>query len=216
MKPQNGLLFVLSAVSPNNADAYHAWYDEEHAPARLGVDGIETARRYQDISGENNYLAYYDLKSASVLDSPAYRALAPAASAREREVLAAIPPLDRRVYQAVRTPAASVADDVSICGDVLLAVWWTPAPGKEADFNSWYDEEHIPLLMRVPGWLRIRRYSLLEGNGPGYLALHDLASESSLETPEYQAATTTPWRDRVVADRVEYERRLFRLLRRFD
>ena len=31
-----------------------------------------------------------------------------------------------------------------------------------ADFDRWYDEEHIPLLARVPGWVRSRRFVLKE------------------------------------------------------
>ncbi|KAI0696751.1 hypothetical protein C8T65DRAFT_30612 [Cerioporus squamosus] len=32
----------------------------------------------------------------------------------------------------------------------------------EAEFNRWFDEEHIPLLARVPGWVRSRRFVLKE------------------------------------------------------
>ena len=32
----------------------------------------------------------------------------------------------------------------------------------EAEFNPWFDEEHIPLLARVPRWVRSRRFVLKE------------------------------------------------------
>lgn len=32
----------------------------------------------------------------------------------------------------------------------------------EAEFNRWFDEEHIPLLACVPGWVRSRRFVLKE------------------------------------------------------
>ncbi|KAI0752383.1 hypothetical protein C8Q80DRAFT_448056 [Daedaleopsis nitida] len=32
----------------------------------------------------------------------------------------------------------------------------------EGEFNRWFDEEHIPLLARVPGWVRSRRFVLKE------------------------------------------------------
>lgn len=35
------------------------------------------------------------------------------------------------------------------------------APGAEEDFNRWYDEEHIPELMKVDGVLAIRRFELV-------------------------------------------------------
>ena len=37
----------------------------------------------------------------------------------------------------------------------------------EGEFCRWYDEEHIPLLARVPGWVRSRRYVLKEKLGVG-------------------------------------------------
>lgn len=210
----NGLLLALSTAPEGQEQEYHDWYDEEHAPARLTVPGIRTARRYRDTAAHRGYLACYDLDSAGVLDSPDYLKLPAAASGRERRILREVAP-DRRVYQAVPTPDVSRSRDLGICGQVLLAVWWTPAPGTDDDFNAWYTQEHVPLLMKVPGWLRIRRYSLLAGNGPRYLALHDLTSEDALAQPAH-AAAQTPWRNRLAAERPEYDRRLFQLWRRFD
>ena len=34
----------------------------------------------------------------------------------------------------------------------------TPPPEMEEAFNAWYDSEHIPLRMAVPGFLGARRY----------------------------------------------------------
>lgn len=215
MEADNGLLLALSTAPDGGEDEYNEWYDDEHAPARLTVPGIRTARRYREISEGKNYLAYYDLDSVPVLDKDEYRALAAKASDRERRILRDVTP-DRRVYSGIRTPAVSEARNWDICGEFLLAVWWTPAPGTEGDFNAWYTKEHIPLLMKVPGWLRARRYRLLTGAGPNYLALHDLASGEALREPAHEAAVQTPWRQRVKADQREYIRKLFRLWRRFD
>ncbi len=35
-------------------------------------------------------------------------------------------------------------------------------PGLERDFDEWYDHEHIPDLLRIPGYLRAQRYQLSE------------------------------------------------------
>lgn len=215
MGDAKGLLLVLSTALEGSEQEYHHWYDEEHAPARLTVPGIRTARRYRDTAADQDYLAWYDLDSVDVLDTPQYLKLPARASDRERRILPAIA-LDRRVYQEIPTPEVSRARDWGICGEILLAVWWTPAPGTEEDFNAWYREEHVPLLMKVPGWLRIRRYALLAGGGPRYLALHDLSSQDAFREPAYAEARQTAWRDRLVPERREYDRRLFRLWRRFD
>jgi len=43
--------------------------------------------------------------------------------------------------------------------NVLVAVSLTLHSGKDKEeLARWYTEEHIPLLSKVPGWLRTRRF----------------------------------------------------------
>ena len=86
--------------------------------------------------------------------------------------------------------------------------------GGEDDLAAWYTEEHIPMLLEVPGWRRIRRFRLtraLDAPGPAFLSVHELAGPEVLEHPGYLAAISTPWRDRVVASALRRERRVFGL-----
>lgn len=46
-------------------------------------------------------------------------------------------------------------------------------PEKEQQFNEWYNEEHIPALLEVPGVSGAYRYASLEGT-PKYIALYEL------------------------------------------
>lgn len=47
----------------------------------------------------------------------------------------------------------------------LLMVWSDMDPDDEAEFNRWYDEEHVPGLLQVPGFLAGGRYVAVRG-GP--------------------------------------------------
>jgi hypothetical protein len=73
------------------------------------------------------------------------------------------------------------------------------------------------MLLKVPGWRRIRRFRLtraLDRPGPGapeFLSVHELAGPEVLEDPGFLAAVSTPWRDRVVASALRRERRVFGL-----
>ena len=73
------------------------------------------------------------------------------------------------------------------------------------------------MLLKVPGWRRIRRFRLtraLDAPGPGgpaFLSVHELADPEVLEDPGFLAAISTPWRDRVVASALRRERRVFGL-----
>ncbi len=73
-------------------------------------------------------------------------------------------------------------------------------------------DEHIPMLLQVPGWRRIRRFRparAMDAPGPEFLSVHELAGPEVLEETGYQAAISTPWRDRVVASALRRERRVF-------
>jgi len=59
-------------------------------------------------------------------------------------------------------------------GSGLLIVWTDVAEAIAADFNEWYNREHLPdRILRMPGFLRGRRYAAVAG-GPAYLTCYDL------------------------------------------
>ena len=59
-------------------------------------------------------------------------------------------------------------------------------PGREKEFNTWYDQQHLADVLRVPGFVAARRFELAQPQSdlPGgrYLALYEL------ETDDPQAA----------------------------
>ena len=76
---------------------------------------------------------------------------------------------------------------------------------------AYYEQEHYPLLLAVPGWRRARRYVLASGSGPKYLSLHEIDSQAAFDEPGYKEATSTPWRNRIVAAAISREKRVFGL-----
>ena len=71
-----------------------------------------------------------------------------------------------------------------------------PEPAWEEEFNRWYDVEHIPNLLGVPGYLSARRYIAVEGE-PKYMAFYEIASMDAFRSQEHDRAANTPWTDRV-------------------
>jgi hypothetical protein len=67
----------------------------------------------------------------------------------------------------------------------LLAVGQEPAPGHEAEFNAWMDEEHVPGLGAAPGTYSAHRYRSAHGE-PGYFALYHLRDVAVNSTPEWK------------------------------
>ena len=202
-----GLFYVYTEPGSVDEAEFHDWYDHEHGPARLTVPGFRGARRYRALDDQKpTWLALYDLDSPEVIDSPAYKALGAQASDRDKSVAAGLAALDRRVYEQISTDGPGP-------GPVIVARAMSVPASAEEDMAAWYAEEHIPMLLKVPGWRRIRTFRLrqsLDGPGPDFLALHELAGLEVLEEPGYRVAASTPWRDQVVASALRRERRVFR------
>lgn len=89
-------------------------------------------------------------------------------------------------------------------GTGLLMVWTDVDPEYEAEFNRWYDEEHIKHLLQVPGFLNAGRYVALKG-GPKYLAMYELEDQNVLRTSAFLDAVRyqpSPWRTTASGGRV--------------
>ena len=83
-------------------------------------------------------------------------------------------------------------------GTALLVVFTDIDTEHDADFNAWYNQEHLPERLSAPGFLDAARYEAVRG-GPRYLAVYELESVETLQSQEYQRQTQNPteWTKRV-------------------
>jgi hypothetical protein len=67
-------------------------------------------------------------------------------------------------------------------------------PSDEADFNRWYDREHLEERVAIDGFLEARRYVAHQGS-PKYLCLYSTGTFDVLDSPAYRAALAnqTDW-----------------------
>ena len=75
MIARKGFLLVTMEPPPNVEEEFNDWYDTEHVPDRLAIEGFESGKRFVCVSGWPKYLALYDLREIGVLESEAYRRL---------------------------------------------------------------------------------------------------------------------------------------------
>lgn len=54
-----------------------------------------------------------------------------------------------------------------------LLVLSNPVRGRDAEFNDWYDNVHVPDVLKVPGVTGGRRFKVLDGTW-SYAAIYDL------------------------------------------
>ncbi|WP_413764279.1 hypothetical protein ACEN9J_13140 [Variovorax sp. Varisp41] len=91
--------------------------------------------------------------------------------------------------------STATASEPSAAENGLLFVACDVDPAAdEADFNRWYDREHVEERVRIPGFLSGARYFSLEG-GRRYLGLYRTASLEVFRSAGYRAAfeRQTPW-----------------------
>src|SRR6266702_5370695 len=64
----------------------------------------------------------------------------------------------------------------------------------DAEFNRWYDREHLEERVAIPGFLEARRYVAHDGN-PNYLSLYSTETFEVLDSPAYRTALAnqTAW-----------------------
>src|ERR1700675_3253474 len=79
-------------------------------------------------------------------------------------------------------------------GNGIFLVYTDIDPVHDEEFNAWYETEHLPDLLRLPGFLDAARYVAVKG-GPKYLAAYELESADALKSPEFQTyrANPSPW-----------------------
>jgi hypothetical protein len=87
-----------------------------------------------------------------------------------------------------------------LAGKGMLLTSMDIDPSDEADFNRWYDREHLEERVAIPGFLEARRYVAHEGR-PKYLCLYSTATFDVLDSPAYRAALANPtdWSTRTMA-----------------
>ena len=81
-----------------------------------------------------------------------------------------------------------------IAGKGMLLTSMDIDPEHEADFNRWYDREHLEERVAIAGFLEARRY-VAEEASPKYLSLYSTETFEVLDSPAYRKAlaSQTAW-----------------------
>jgi hypothetical protein len=87
-----------------------------------------------------------------------------------------------------------------LAGKGMLLTSMDIDPSDEAEFNRWYDREHLEERVAIDGFLEARRYVAIDGH-PKYLCLYSTAELSLLDSPAYRKALANPtdWSSKTMA-----------------
>lgn len=206
-----GILIAAFDFSTAHADEFHDWYDHEHLPERQRIPGFGACERWIGADDPALAVATYDLETVGVMQSEPYKVIAyENLSPWSKRVTAMCKRLLR--FEGTQTLPGNAAAPSSGAGGFLLNAM-NVTPEGEADFNKWYDEEHIPALAGVAGTLAARRYKTSDSGSHRYVAVYHLVSPDVTRTAAWAKAVDTPWSARV---RPHFRDRIRILCRRYD
>src|ERR1700760_4018981 len=110
------------------------------------------------------------------------------ASDREKEIFPDLEGSQRTIYSLIPGSIAENEDKASYPTKYVFLVSMELNPEDEEEYHKWYNEEHMELLLKVPGWIRARRYKMESfrkfGNSGKdalkFLAVHEIESKDAL------------------------------------
>jgi hypothetical protein len=184
----NGLLAVWTDIPAHIEADFNRWYDEEHLPERAAIPGFLSARRYISMQGTPKYVALYDTVDAQVLQSETYLKVLNNATAWTQRIRPHFQNFVRNEYELMLT-LGTIPEKAS---PYVLLVRMAIPPEHEAEFNDWYNTDHVPALTSVPGVYGARRYRATAGS-PMYLAMYELAHADVRTSAAWRKAADSPW-----------------------
>ncbi len=178
-KRGKGIFLIYTDIPAEHEDDFNKWYNEEHIPELLAVPGVLDAARYVAVKGGPQYLAAYELESAAVIQSDAFKNR-PRTPWGQRVSPTAIGQNVTRVVGEQIFPANIEMPDREMPPALQIGRMSVPAEA-DAAWNAWYNGEYIPGYRTVPGVIYARRYRVIDG-ATGYTTVYEFENENVSET----------------------------------
>jgi hypothetical protein len=205
----NALITVWLDVPPEHEAEFTDWYRLEHIPQVVGLPGFISARRYKVDDAPLKYLAWYDTADESIVSGADFMRIVnhPTPwSQRMRSLYGEN--RERMNFKLMRDVGRVPEQDTP-----WLYIVHTDIPDHiVGEYNEWYDREHLPRLVTVPGVVRARRYTAVTANGPKYLTAYELTDKDAFESPAGLQARKTPWTAKMRSLFHNTRRRMCRLI----
>jgi len=187
------LMTAWTHVAPEREEEFNAWYDTEHLPQIVALPGFAMGRRYACDGATPKYLAWYDTADEAVEPGPHLKNYAANQTPWWRRINDFLLQRERMNFRLMRDVGEPPREDAP-----WLYIVHTDIPDQvAAEYNEWYDAEHLPRLVTVPGVLRARRYNRVSGPGPKYLTAYEITRPEVWESPAAHTARKTAWTEKM-------------------
>lgn len=214
---KNTILFSEMIPERDWEEKFNDWYDTEHIPVRMNVKGFQRARRYREVNS-SKYLAVYEMDDSNVLKSPAYKVVKEQPSELTKWMLASVNGFTRYTGNLISEQINEKVEEDPYDAPILYPVMFEVPIEREAEFNDWYIQDHVPTLLKNQDWLACRRYRIESGDPENWthIALHYLRNIDVLDCEERKEARNSPWRDKLAKEEwFKGKYMMFELLKKF-
>lgn len=200
-KKGKGLLMVYADVSPAVEEEFNRWYNEEHIAERLSIPGVLNAARYEAVRGGPKYLACYELSEHQAYFSDIWRGHLKNPTDWSKRMSPSVVATNyiNNLY-ILNYPSEVDAETAEADMAPALLVGRMSVPASiEGRFNNVYNHQRLPLYHSIPGYIRGRRFTAVNGD-PKYITVHECQSPEVADTPEWEAVRTTitpEWSDTI-------------------
>ncbi|MEK7946575.1 hypothetical protein WKR98_17625 [Pigmentiphaga sp. YJ18] len=183
-----GLIAVWLHVPPHREEEFHAWYELEHIPQVVGLEGFVSGRRYYCDDAFPKFLALYETRDESVEDSPGFQHVVTHPTPWSGRIWTFFGK-DRIRRNLVRLAAVAHGEQAEP-GAVLLRAFRPPRPLAEAD-----GLEQGRASGDIPGCTRYRLFHQVRDPGR-YLEIFDFATPEHAGEPALATFFDRPARRR--------------------
>jgi hypothetical protein len=208
MSEAKALMTAWTHVPPEREEEFNAWYDTEHLPRIAALPGFVRGRRYVCDGATPKYLAWYDAVDETVEAGPHLKEYLADSTPWFTRIAGFLQHRERMNFRLMRDVGDTGRNDAP-----WLYIVHTDIPDHIADeYNEWYDAEHLPRLVTVPGVLRARRYNRVSGPGPKYFTAYDITAPEVWESPAAHKARKTAWTEKMRSLFLNTRRSMCRLI----
>ena len=197
-------------LTDEGRDDFERWAAGKHIQDLLAA-GFLSAMRFRSVHGDPKYLHLYQLPNTELLGTEKYKDVSrnDDTGSRLQESIRNHSAALYRQELAVNVPeaAGSNAGGSSAGGKLThLATVRMDVPDPEAgEMFRWHEEEHIPLMLAIPGMINARlcrltaQHPTTPCHEPEWISIYELENAEVARDPGLKAANETEWAKKIHA-----------------
>jgi hypothetical protein len=188
-----GSAIVFDAITVQRSDTFQldVWYANHYRAAML-QSGVYLGVRCYASPSRGAYLGIFEAATVPPASATAQKA------AQHDSILN----VERYVAEQIFEQRAPHAKPDILEAAIAYPVIFRVPSEREAEFDAWYKEEHLDILLACPYWPLCRRFKVVNpgADSATHIALHYLTDLRALESDQRTQARNTPWRKRLAQE----------------